>query len=460
MTLKILNKFWNKIRTTDKIYFFLFFFLLALYRIYNCWHFNPYWGYDGGEHIGYLFSLIKNNQIPSILENTVAWHEPLYYLLLWPFGKIIYFISHGSELAVLKSFGFMQAVLSVSVSYLIYRIFKLITSSNSLVFFLTVLITFLPPLNQASTFLTNELLNYFFIFLIIFYFLENFILKIPKKNNYIFLAIFCGAALLTKITAVVVVLSIIIIFIFRFFKTKNIEWKNIFIFFVIIILINTPWLIYKNKFIVSGVSINNTSFLEPRPLALDDRINFFLKIDKDILIFPYWYSGGTSFWSMFFADSFYDYYGSIENRDYVNYLIENNPDKLVRTTHAPSYVTSEHKNLADILVYFGMIMTLITLVGFGFLLFSLVKKKRDDYLFYSLITFGFLSAIIFSAYRYPYYDHGIVKSIFVFPFYIFPIWGFFEMIKKNKYITIFFKTVLCFYILILLKYYLIFNFGY
>ena len=81
----------------------IFFLLLLFYRIYNSWHFNPYWGYDGGEHINYLFSLIKYNLIPSIDVNTIAWHEPLYYFIFWPVGKIIYLLFNGNELIILKN---------------------------------------------------------------------------------------------------------------------------------------------------------------------------------------------------------------------------------------------------------------------------------------------------------------------------------------------------------------------
>jgi 4-amino-4-deoxy-L-arabinose transferase-like glycosyltransferase len=444
-----------------EIFLLILFFLLFLYRLHNNWYFNPYWGYDGGEHINYLFSLIKDNQIPSILKNTIAWHEPLYYLILWPIGKFIYFFTNN-ELVLLKSFGVFQAILSVSTTYIIYRIINLLNQSYWLTLTITAFLTFLPPFNQASTFLTNELLNYFFILLIILYFLNNFILKKTetRKKDYLILAVICGLALLTKITALIVILSILIFFIFNLYSEKKLQFKSLLLFFVIIIAMNTPWFIYKHFYISPGFSINNQHFLEPKPLKLDNRINFFLKFDTDIFIFPYWYSGGRSFWSMLYADSFYDYYGTIENKNYINYLIKNKPSKLARTTHASTYVTQKNKNLTNIILYLSPFLALMIILGFIYLIFKFFKTKKSSFLFYLVVTAGFLLALIYSAYRYPYYDHGIVKSIFIFPFYIFPIWAFFEMIKKNQYILIFFQIIILIYLIIVINNYSIINFAY
>lgn len=454
-----MSKIWLKIKD-HRYYIFYFLFFLAIYRIYNAWHFNPYWGYDGGEHIDYLFSLIKNNQIPSILDNTVAWHEPLYYFLLWPIGKLLYFFSGGETLIVLKAFGVLQSLISVAVSYLIYKVFRLIAGSINIAIYLTIFLTFLPPLNQASTFLTNELLNYFFIFLIFWYFLSRFIFNIPKRINFTNLGLICGLALLTKITALIAVLSIVIVFVFKYIREKGVKLKDVLLFLIILILLNVPWIVYKNINIVSGFSVNNTNLLESKPLALDERLNFFTNFDTDIFVFPYWYSGGRSFWSMLIADSFYDYYGTIENKDYINHLIINDPQELVRTTHAPSYVSVSHHALAKILVYYALFISVMLIFGLGFVFLKYLKSGQYEYLFFSVSSFGFLAAIIYSAYRYPYYDHGIVKSIFIFPFYVFPIWGFFEMIKKYRHILNILLTLIATYVIIILKYYLVINFAY
>lgn len=437
-----------------------FFIFLFLYRVHNSWSFNPYWGYDGGEHIAYLFSLIKNNKIPSILENTVAWHEPLYYFILWPIGKLLYWLSSGSEIFILKSFGVLQAFLSISVSFLIYRIMRLINSSAPQALFLTILISFLPAMNQASTFLTNELLNYFFIFLIIYYFLKYFIYKIPKKRNYIILGLISGLALLTKITALIAIFSILIVLTVQFLKKKKLNFTGIFFFILIIFAINTPWFIYKNNYISQGIGINNTDYLKPQALVLDKRIYFFGKFDTDVFKFPYWYSGGNGFWSMLMADSFYDYYGTIENQDYINYLKDNSPEDLTRITHLPSYVSKDHYLLAKYQVYAAGILSFFLIIGLSGLIIKSLKTKKEEYILYSTLSMGFLAAILYFAYRYPYYDHGIVKSIFIFPLYIFPLWYFFEIIKNKKYLNILIYSFSILYIISIIRYYYIVSFNY
>jgi hypothetical protein len=266
--------------------------------------------------------------------------------------------------------------------------------------------------------------------------------------------------MLVKITAVIVIIAILIVLVARYLRARDIKLKYLFFFIILIIIINIPWVVYKNKFIISGFSINNNNLLSAKPLVLDDRLNFFLKFDADIFEFPYWYSGGRGFWSMFFADSFYDYYGTIENKDYVNYFIEHDSKQLVRTTHLPSYVTIEHRRMATIMVYLGVVMSLFVISGIFVLLINLLREKSFNYLFYSLIVFGFLTALLYSSYRYPYYDHGIVKSIFIFPFYLFPIWSFFELAKRKKFLSIPVFIISMAYIIFLVRYYLITNFGY
>lgn len=439
-----------------------FFIGIAVFRLWNSWHFNPYWGYDGGEHINYLFSLIHHGQIPSINENTIAWHEPLYYFLLWPIGKAVYILSDGSDLAVLKSFGVVQALLSVAVSVVLYAMLRRISSSQWTALLVTALVSLLPPFNQASTFLTNELLNYFFIFLLIHYFITHFLRAHPQRRHYAWLGLIAGVALITKITALIAVMAMGGICIVRALRGQPVDGVGILIGIVVIAAINAPWLLYKRSVVIDSFSINNTDFLQPQPLTLDDRVTFFLRFDADIFTFPYWYSGGRAFWSMLMADSFYDYYGSVENKNLITQLARDpSSDALVRTTHTPTFVTKHHYAIARFQSYAAVVLSAFLMVGLGGLVYRAVGRgMSEEYLFYSIFSLGFLAALMYFAYRYPYYDHGIVKSIFILPFYVFPLWYFFEWIRRYRFIAAGAITFVFVYLGSILYYYWVTPFGY
>ena len=459
--LQTINKEAAKLK--DKLFpvcLFLFFSLLALYRLYNNWHFNPYWGYDGGEHLGYIMSLVKDWRIPKLADNTVAWHEPLYYCLFWPVAKVIYILSGENLHTVMKGLGVAQALLSVAVSWLVYKILRLACSTRALALFIILLISLLPSMNQASTFLTNELLNYFWVFLIVWYFLARFIRQVPTRNNYLWLGLYCGLALLTKVSALVAVLAVVLVLAWRLIRARGAGWQRLVILIVIPLLLYAPWLAFRNRYIMPGLGVNNSVLVPPQPLVLDARLDFFRRFDADILVFPYWYSGGTGLWSMLMADSFYDYYGSIENKDYINYLAAQRSDRLILTSQTPTYVTNSHRQLAGVLVWFAILMSVLTVVGLARLFILALRREAEDYRFYAVLSLGYLAALLYAAYRYPYYDRGILKAIFIFPFYLFPLWSALEMIKKIKILNFLTIGTVGIYLLLLVKYYLIDGFGY
>ena len=202
---------------------------------------------------------------------------------------------------------------------------------------------------QASVFTTNELLNYFFHFLLLFIFLKYFYQNTPQTKHFILLGIISGLALLTKITAIILIVLIFSYVLIRLPRTQPCNKvvvrgisaialssrpkqsgaegskakvghsKSIIFAFLLscflAFLIILPWQIYRHNHVLSDFSINNYQYLQKLPLKLDNRINFYTNIDFNIFKFPYWYSGATSFTSMLYADTFYDYYGVMQNQD-------------------------------------------------------------------------------------------------------------------------------------------------
>ncbi|MEI7741640.1 MAG: hypothetical protein WCJ29_03990 [bacterium] len=399
---------------------------LAVFRFWNSWQFNPYWGYDGGGHIDYIFSLASGH-LPNIATNYLAWHEPLYYLLLAP----IAFLGRG-----LHTFGLIQACLSLGVAALSWLVIReLVQTSWARALTFTVW-NLLPPVVLASTFVTNELLNYFWILLILLLALRfsGAPVVIPKPRDPVvfkwipafagmtgvggravyFIGIICGLALLTKITAIVAVFAVVIAQVFRGLSEQqgtvpwSARWRQPVIIALIAILMYAPWLAVRTKYVLPSLSINNTSYMAPAPLALDNRIWFFAKFDSDIFKFPYWYSGGRGFWSMIYADTFWDYYGMMQNR---NQLASTPASLKISTDRNGGEVLRANLVVARTFPYLAIPLALIMLIG----AFELLKKPFE---MPTLVSFGLFAALLYFSYRYPFYDRGIVKSIFIGPAYL------------------------------------------
>lgn len=402
--------------------------------------FNPFWGYDGGGHIDYIFSLAKDNNFPVYGENDVAWHEPLYYFVMAAIAKIVFLFSDSTKTA-LHVLGLVQAFLSLEVTALLGYFFWRVSKNTWVALITTVFATTLPAFTKASAMLTNELLNYGFIILLLTYYVHLASLSVLTKKHALLLGAISGLALLTKITAIVPISIIFIFLLIQILKVQGARFAGFFLVLALIpiLLMETPWQAYRATFL-ERQTINNPSLLTPQPIKLDARLHFYRKFDTDIFKFPYWYSGGRGFWSMFYADSFYDYDNILYNHDT---LIATPESEKIRTTHNETFAPTRNYKLNRILVLTGVLPLLIILIGIA----RTIYKKDRLALFGLAITAGFLSALLYFSYRYPYYDMGIVKSIFIFPIFLFPLITGVQTIRRYLVGTLFLLTVLLCYTL-------------
>ena len=390
---------------------------LIVFRLHNAVSFNPYWGYDGGAHLDYIFSVAQTGQIPSIQENTVAWHEPLYYFLQAGYLKIVMIFTDDIKI-LLKSLSVAQAVLSLATSALLLLLLKHIVKNKIALITSFTLLSLLPPFTEASTFITNELLNNFFILLLLVLFFYKVSDKQLTRRDAFVLGAIAGLAMLTKITSIIVISIIAAYLIYRAFLEKSrATIANAIIFILLVVLFAVPWQIYRAQNILPSPTINNPVLLEPRPLAFDERVKFYTFFDTDIYKFPMWYSGGRAFWSMIYADSFYDYYGIMENDDLIEQTAKEN---LVRTSVSDTYVSRRNFSLSSYLVWLALIPATIAILGI-IAMIARARKKEIEPIFGLVVSFAFFCALLYFSYRYPYPDQGIVKSIFIYPAYIFPI---------------------------------------
>ena len=380
--------------------------LLALlaFRLWNAFHFNPFWGYDGGGHLDYIFSLVRGH-FPDLKTNYLAWHEPLYYLLMTGVSRL-----HSG----LRIFELAQAGLSLALAALSWSVVTKLTDKPWARGIAWVSWNLLAPVTLASTMVTNELLNYFWILLIL-----NLGLSEKWRARSVELGVICGLALLTKMTAIVAVIALIVSEILgdcpfepqkglSLWALKGTHLRKTFVIISIAALLYTPWLGYRALSGNDAFAINNTEYLAPAPLALDSRAQFFAKFDKDIFAFPFWYSGGRGFWSMLYADTFWDYYGMMQNR---NQLAALPKEEKISTDHNGGEVSRFKLEVTKPLPWLAIPLALVMLAG----AWQLLKKPFE---LPTLLTGALFAALIYFAYRYPFYDKGIVKSIFIGPAFL------------------------------------------
>lgn len=405
--------------------------LLAAFRLWQVAHFNPLWGYDGGGHVRYITSLADGRGIPSLRETYMAWHEPLYYLLQSGWLRFVRVFAESERMQLL-GLSLFQWMLGLAVSGIAYLTARAFSVSRTAAFLGVLAWSLLSPLIQATTFVTSELLNYFWI-LTLSWFFFRFLWKRPASiRPYLLFGVLSGLALLTKITTIIPIAIYSVALLFFALRARDSgSGLRVFAALLLAFLLVLPWHMYRSAHGLSSLSVNNYDFMAPAPLRLDHRLWFFTKFDSDIFAFPYWYSGGRGFWSMFYADTFWDYYGMLENRDALALLP---PHASIRTTVNDTFVSSAHLRFASPLPFLALPLLALFCVG----AWSLVRRARSSgFLGQEIWIFffvgGFLAALFYFAYRYPFYDRGIVKSIFIAPMFLpLLIFGFEELLALYR----------------------------
>jgi len=382
-----------------------------LFRLKNALAFNPYWGYDGGAHLNYIFA-VADGRMPDPVKNYVAWHEPLYYFLMG--GALRVFRLFASGVVELRFLSVMQVCLSMLVTWMSLRVARALPVSAGVAIGGALLWNVMSPMTQASVFVTNELLNYFFILTILWIFFAKIIPAKMTHHDWLVFGAIAGFALLTKITALIPLGLVALYVLFGDCPRLGTVPKQLRSFAtacLLALVMVSPWYWYRTTHVLGSLSINNYEFLQKISVPTKHRFEFLTRFDTDVFKFPYWYSGGRGFWSMFYADTFLDYYGTLEHRDSLSL---HSADR-VAITHQENFVSRRHLSFAGALPFLAVVPLMILLWGLVRGLSEWRTAKTSLPFWASITTLAFVSALLYSAFRYPAYDLGIVKSIFIFP---------------------------------------------
>ena len=223
--------------------------------------YNSYWADDGGAHIAYLETIRHDGRLPTLEENYLAWHEPLYYLLtaLWvAVGAVFGITSLNWSEALQILFFFIAAFAVEGIAYRHSKGNKIVTVFSVMAF------SFFFTAVKLSAYLTNELLAQALILSAVLPFLYGRLgEKSPpeyagkSRKNLIAFSIILGIATLVKLTAFVALGAAVLTWLIAFARTR--EQSFLFsaaVALAIVGIINLPWVVYKYHHFDSVFTIN------------------------------------------------------------------------------------------------------------------------------------------------------------------------------------------------------------
>lgn len=409
----------NKIKYFVKnnyLYLLLLLIILSLaffIRSHNLIAYNTYWADDGGAHIDYLKILISQHRLPTLAETYVAWHEPLYYLILfsWSVFGSLFGVKFGTEsLNWLESLNILFYGVFLVIVWLFSYFYSQKNKYLALVNFFLFSILFTGV--KLSSYINNEVLAQTSILLLLFFFFHWNLLAEAKEKKIIAWAIILALAALVKITALIVLIAVLITWFLKWLKTrKKYFGKYAVITLLVVLFINLPWVIYKNNNYKGYLSINIYDAKPHQSIINSEGWNYIFAINthtfKD---YPFWFSKPYSYFSILSSDTFGDYYNLF------NMGTENLPTGQKIMTGNGRYTTIDI--WLDMLSVnrLALIIVGIWFFGLAVYLFRVFKNKKiDDYdLFILLVMFGGWSASLYHNLRLPYLEVGVLKAHFIY----------------------------------------------
>ena len=203
------------------------------------------------SHMNYIMYLYNYNKLPSFNEIIGQfYHPPLHHFIMATWLKVADVFSNVSSLK-LESLQYVTILYSIIILIALYKILEQLEIKEKYKVIPMLLFSFYPLYIYLSGCINNDELVSMFCILSFLYLLKWE--KSPNIKNAILIAIFIGLGLMTKTSAIVMIIPAIYIY-FKVFKQYTKENKNIkklileLIIFCIIIILLGGWFHIINKF--------------------------------------------------------------------------------------------------------------------------------------------------------------------------------------------------------------------
>lgn len=425
----------------------IFLFIGLYLRLHNLTSYHTFWADDGGGHAQYMDIVYFQHRLPTLADTYLAWHEPLYYILLFPWQKVgllfgVFSVTWAASLNIFIYALFLVLVWKLSRLLFASRLVTAVTVSLFSVLFIGV---------KLSAYINNELLAQVYILWLVYLFIKFELLADHKLKKVIIWSLLLALGLWIKLTIYLVLLSTLLFYVVNILKKKYL-WKYILLIITIPLLLNIPWLVYKKNNFNSYFTINIYDAKPRQSILTSDAWKYIFTINTNIFTdYPYWYKLPHSYFSILLSDSFGDYYNLFNNNIKIGELDE--ADKILvgngrYTTHGhwQSLLNTNRIGLGFFMLWF---------IGFSTFIFKLLKKKIDwsSYtIFWLIALLAGWSASIFNNLKLPYLEAGVLKGHFIY--YTYPLftisayYGLEKIIRHKVLLNILFFLPLIMYVIL------------
>ncbi len=388
--------------------------MAVVLRIHNAVHYNPYWGYDGGAHLAYIEILADEARLPTMEETYVAWHEPLYYVVMAGLWSVVQPFVQDMR-GIWEALSLAQAALGAAFVVLSYVWARVAVPHNRFVHYNTALIaSVLPGSLFLSSYLTNELVLQAGMLGVLWFVIYGGLRrrKVHRLSFAFIMGGISGLLILTKLTALVLIAAIVLWLWLGAWRTHSFKlFRNGAIIFTIAAVMALPWYLYKDHVYGTVLTINNYEqiFYAQEERVLPD--NFFTSFDTSIFHHPFWDTGDSSFWTILYADTFGDYYGIFHNPDAIVLLPE--ADRMTLTSG--QHVSKRQATLIRFALFAAIPLAFFLIMGFArlFLRVMQTKMRFTKELLILFVSSGLFASLVFNVVRYPYIERGTLKMIFI-----------------------------------------------
>lgn len=424
-------------------------FFLFLY-LHNAWFFSPNSGYDAGIHSIYTDIIIHQKRIPLPKDTPESYNPPLFYYLS---GKLAQFSQPFFQNDFFKAFKSWQltiAFLLPLAGFLWFDTFKRLNPQTKwFSFFFLIWLLSIPVLNKMAPMYNLEILQMIEASFVIWFFIKYF-LKTPKINYAIFLGIFCGIMLSTRIMSALLLVSIGLT-VFLLWWHKKINFKKMIILnlvFTVITLSIGGWYYYFYKdfgVFDSGENINDFKgipLLQRQPKSF--YTNTFFRTMMKTPIRPNFIN---SFTPIFYSTFWGDYWNYYRHRRYPL-----TPEQEKQFTSNKYKISPERLKVLAWQNRINLIPTLILITAFFLSLkktiWCIIKRKKISYhqfsenfltIFFSIAFTGFF----YTNLKFPnLYKGDTIKASFIL--FAIPVLIYFatKLIQKAQKINLLFYFLL------------------
>lgn len=378
-------------------------------RVHNVRTYTTWWADDGGAHLMYIDTIAKEHRLPTMGENYLAWHEPLYYVLQagWKQVAPIVFISSLNWMETLQVIIF--ACLACIVALLAHERSKNIYITAAAVLGTTFIFVFV----KLSAYVTNELLAQTLILLLVYLFVRWRLAEIGKWRIVVVWSILLGVAALVKMTAGIVAIAAAMVWLWQAYSLKRKEFLlSIALMAGIAGAMHSPWLWYKYQHFGQAFTINVYESATKQPLTKSAGWQYLSHVNTSIVrSHPYWFRLPHSVWTILYGDAFSDYYNLFSHVDSIHLLPASSVRMIDNGRYAPVSLMSTvlWTNRVSLLVAGVWAIGLI-----GWLSSRIKTRSIDAYdVFLFLMISGGCAAVLYNMLRHPYLERGVVKMQFI-----------------------------------------------